>query len=305
MIRAKSLWLVVGLVLALAVPTLASDWVIPGYPTAESAIRTFHNETGMDVTGIHLEFEEEVTIISRFDVGGILMELGPQTGTTFDYYGSIVSEGTVIFEWQPMTAVPALVTWMNGETPAGAPFFTSLAVLGRLFGQGIVAVREAAPEMLNAAFEQFFADNGEYLAGLSASLGMEARVPLQQSFNQTSDLPGFCMTSGLQLGVNQISIHRDLEAAAIRWHQGDGFDLELILLDQLSHQTDGPIGRQMGRPDLPGREVLPPDQAFRGLVAGSGRTRRGGEIGTGVAPAANLGRRPELEHAASRVAATP
>jgi len=178
MIRAKSLWLVVGLVLALAVPTLASDWAVPGYPTAETAIWTFHNETGVDVTGIHLEFEEEVTIVSRFDVGGTLMELGPQTGTTFDYYGSIVSEGTVIFEWQPITAVPALVTWMNGETPAGAPYFTSLAVLGRLFGQGIVAIREAAPEMLNAAFEQFFADNGEYLAGLSASLGMDLATSL-------------------------------------------------------------------------------------------------------------------------------
>jgi len=178
MIRAKGLWLVVGLVLALAVPTLANDWVIPGYPTAESAIWTFHNETGAAVTGIHLEFEEEVTIVSRFDVGGSLMALGPQTGTTFDYYGAISDLGTIIFEWQPITAVPALVTWMNGEKPQGTPFFTSLAVLGRLFGQGIAHVREANPAALNAAFEQFFADNGEYLAGLSASLGMDLATSL-------------------------------------------------------------------------------------------------------------------------------
>lgn len=178
MIRGKGLWLVVGLVLVFAAPAIANDWVVPGYPTAESAIWTFHNETGIDVTGIHLEFEEEVTIVSRFDVGGNLMALGAQTGTAFDYYGSMVSEGSIIFEWQPLTAVPALVVWMNGETPAGAPFFTSLAILGRLFGEGIVAARVAAPEALNAAFEQFFADNGEYLAGLSASLGMDLATSL-------------------------------------------------------------------------------------------------------------------------------
>jgi len=178
MIRAKNLLLVVGLVLAFAVPTLASDWAIPGYPTAESAIWSFNNLTGTAVTGIHLEFEEEVTIVSRFDVGGVVTALGPQTGTTFDYYGSISDLGTIIFEWQPMTAVPALVTWMNGEAPAGAPFFTSLTVLGRLFGQGIVAVREANPAALNAAFEQFFVDNGEYLAELSASLGMDLATSL-------------------------------------------------------------------------------------------------------------------------------
>jgi hypothetical protein len=175
MIRGKGLWLVLGLVLALSVPGFANDWVVPGTPTATSAIWTFHNLTGMDVTGIHIEFEEEVTIVSRFDVGGILMALGPQAGMAFDYYGEggLVSEGSILFEWEPATAVPALVMWMNGAQPVGQPYFTTIAKLGYLFGQGIVHVRETNPDALTAAFAQFFADNADYLAGLSASLGMD------------------------------------------------------------------------------------------------------------------------------------
>jgi hypothetical protein len=47
---------------------------------------------------------------------------------------------------------------------------------------------------------------------------------------------------GRQLGIQQLPIHRELKAPAIRWHQGDRFDIRLKLLEQLGCQTDSTIG---------------------------------------------------------------
>jgi hypothetical protein len=103
--------------------------------------------------------------------------MGPLTGTTFDFYGSLIDGGTVQIYVTPATAAPALAQWLTTDAlgnraPLGTPYFTSIKILGRLFGIGIVAVREANPDALVAAFGQFFADNAAYLAGLSESLGM-------------------------------------------------------------------------------------------------------------------------------------
>ena len=68
--------------------------------------------------------------------------------------------------------VPTFAVWLSGERGVGRPHFTTLAKLGNLFGVGIVHLRETDPAALAAAFEQFFVDNAEYLAGLSESLGM-------------------------------------------------------------------------------------------------------------------------------------
>jgi len=175
MIRRKSMLMVLGLVAALSFSAFASDWAIPA---GASGVWSFHNLNGASVTGLHIEFEQEVTIVSKVDVGGYLAPVGEMTGMVFDFIGELVDYGTVVFEFQPVEAVPSLVMWMSGERPVGTPFFTSVAVLGRLFGQGIVAVREANPAALGAAFEQFFLDNAEYLSGLSESLGMDLQTSL-------------------------------------------------------------------------------------------------------------------------------
>jgi hypothetical protein len=174
MSRRKSTWvvLVLGLALTFSAAAFAADWVIPGAPTADRAVWTMNNMTGIDATGLHLEFEQEVTILYKLEVGGLLAPVGEMTGMVFDFVGTLPNYGAVIFEWQPIDAVPALTMWMSGVQPIGTPYFTTVAKLGYLFGQGIVHVREANPLALQAAFDQFFLDNGEYLEGLSESLGM-------------------------------------------------------------------------------------------------------------------------------------
>jgi len=171
--KGKGLWIALGLVIALPILGLANGtWVNAAMPTADSAIWLIDNTTGAPVTGLHLEFSQEVTIVGKVDVGGNLVAVGELTGTSFDFVGELCNLGTVIFEWQPVDAVPALVQWLSGTSPVGAPFFTSVQVLGRLLAEGIVAARETDPAALQAGFQQFFADNADYLASLSESLGM-------------------------------------------------------------------------------------------------------------------------------------
>lgn len=45
-----------------------------------------------------------------------------------------------------------------------------------------------------------------------------------------------------QLGVKQFPVNRKLEAPAIRWHQGNRFNLGLEFLEQFGCQTDSTIG---------------------------------------------------------------
>jgi len=177
MIRARNLWLVLGLAMSLTLTAFAATTFTETYVVGGTAVWLFNNTTGEAASILHLEFEEEVTLSTTLAIGGQLVPMGPLTGTVFDFAGTLTNGGTFQVYIEPVTAVPALAQWLkmdaSGNTlPIGSPYFTSLAVLGRLFGMGIVALREANPAALAAAFEQFFADNADYLAGLSESLGM-------------------------------------------------------------------------------------------------------------------------------------
>jgi len=100
---------------------------------------------------------------------------------------------------------------VGNTIPLGSPFFTSLTVLGRLFGIGIVALREANPVALGAAFEQFFTDNAAYLAGLSESLGMslaDSLMPIIMASPMASPADGitnFFNTIMGMLGLTELS----------------------------------------------------------------------------------------------------
>ena len=178
MMRRKTIGLVLGLVAILSFATWAQDAWFDAYVVGDTAVWLFNNTTGIDVTGLQLEFDEEVTIVNKIEFGGAMVALEGTTGTTFTFVGDLVKYGTVQLDWQPVTAVPTFAVWLSGESMAGTPYFTTIAKLGYLFGQGIVAVREANPAALGAAFEQFFVDNAEYLGGLSASLGMDLQDSL-------------------------------------------------------------------------------------------------------------------------------
>ncbi len=178
MIRARNLLIVVGLVMSLSIAASAAPvapW-IDMYIAGDTAVWFFNNTTDANVNILHLEFEQDVTISNYIAFGGGMVPMGPLSGTTFDFAGDLAKYGTLQIDL-PIGVVPALAQWLTldavGNTmPAGSPFLTSIAVLGRLFGVGIVAARETNPAGLQAAFDTFFEDNADYLAGLSESLGM-------------------------------------------------------------------------------------------------------------------------------------
>ncbi|MFC2083220.1 hypothetical protein ACFLSG_04195 [Candidatus Bipolaricaulota bacterium] len=178
MIRTKNLCFVLILVAGLSFAAAAAPvapW-IDMYVAGGTGVWLFNNTTGATANVLHLEFEEEVTLTNYVAFGGAMVPLGPLTGTTFDFAGSLVKYGSMQI-YLPAGVVPALAQLLamdelGNATPLGPPFFTSIAVLGRLFGVGIVAVREANPAALLAGFEKFFTDNAAYLEGLSASIGI-------------------------------------------------------------------------------------------------------------------------------------
>jgi hypothetical protein len=148
------------------------------YQTGDTSIAILTNLTGAEVTGLHVEFDKEVTIINKIEIGGYLPATGEMTGTAFDFAGgSLVANGSLELDWQPADAQPTLISWLDSGVSVGTPYFTTLEMLGLLLGQGIVTMREENPEQLTAMFTQFFADNKAYFDQVSESLGM----PLEHS----------------------------------------------------------------------------------------------------------------------------
>ena len=180
MLRKTSVGMVLGLLLlGLSGVVLASGVNVSLYEVGAVTVGLFDNTVGAPVTGLHIEFDQEVTIVNKIEMGGFFPALGELTGTAFDFAGGeLVAGGTLELDWEPAGAMPVLIQWLSGGSPAGAPYFTTLDVLGRLLGEGIVMLREQNPELLAATFEAFFTLNDEFLAGLEQSLGMSLRDSL-------------------------------------------------------------------------------------------------------------------------------
>ena len=217
MIRAKRFWVVLGLLATLSVAAWgAASWIVP-YVAGDTAVWFFNNAVGAPVTGLHIEFDQEVTIVNKLEIGGYMMALGPSTGTVFDFAGGeLVEGGAVQLDWQPADAKPVLVQWLSGTSPIGSPYFGSVAILGRLFGEGIVMAREMNPAGLQAAFDAFFLDNEEYLAGLSESLGMslaDSLMPIIMAA-PAEGITNFFNTIIGMLGVTSLE---DLLGGAVDW----------------------------------------------------------------------------------------
>lgn len=180
MLRRKGVLLVLGLAALLSLTVVAQvDWILPyTSPVGEVALVSFSNTTGTTVNVLHLEFDQEVTVTYYVAIGGGLTLLGEAAGAVFDFAGELIPYGELFVNWEPAAAFPVFGQWLEGTSPVGSTFIGSTAVLGRLFGQGIVAVREANPAALGAAFEQFFLDNAVFFAGLVASIGIDLETSL-------------------------------------------------------------------------------------------------------------------------------
>lgn len=166
-------WGMAGLLLlGLCVAGSAAGVQVALYAAGDATVGLVTNTTGQAVTGLHIEFDQAVTIVNKVEIGGALPFTGATSGTSFDLAGgSLVADGTVELDWTPAAAKPVLIQWLSGTAPVGAPYFTTIQALGEVLAKGIVAARQAEPEKLQAAFQQFFADNAEYFAQVSQALG--------------------------------------------------------------------------------------------------------------------------------------
>ncbi len=178
---------VVAVVLSLGLAAAAQAVDLELYVPGAKAIGLIHSTLNTPVTGLHIEFDREVTVFNKVEVGGFLPLVSPSTGSAFDFAGGMLSQfGTVILEWEPAEATPFLIQWISGMAPIGEPYVEieaylaslSLMDFGNLLAEGIVTAREQDPLALQAAFDAFFAVNEAYFAGLEASLGMPLAASL-------------------------------------------------------------------------------------------------------------------------------
>jgi len=180
MVYGRKLLTLLALVTVMSISAMAAvDYIVPlTNPDGDVALWLLNNTTGATVTGLQIEFDQAVTIVTSNAIGGNLVPAQGTTGSAFTFVGELVSQGTLPLEWQPATAKPTFIMWLSGARAVGTPYFTTIEKLGYLFGQGIVYVRQANPAALNAAFAQFFADNAAYFVQLSQSLGMSLQDSL-------------------------------------------------------------------------------------------------------------------------------
>ena len=206
---------VVAIVLSIGLCAVAQAVNLELYPAGEKAVALVHSTLDTPVTGMHIEFDREVTVFNKVEIGGFLPLVSPSTGTAFDFAGGSLAEfGTVILEWEPADATPFLIQWISGADPIGEPYIVLETYLGSLslpeFGMrlagGIVAAREQDPLALQAAFDAFFAANAAYFAGLEASLGMplaDSLMPVIVS-SPAEGIVNFFVTLVGMLGVDSV-----------------------------------------------------------------------------------------------------
>lgn len=179
--KMRFVWLVAAVALfVVGGQALAGGVGLSFFPAAGGVtVCMVQNTTGVAVTGLHIEFDRDVTIVNKVEFGGYMPALGPLSGTTFDFNGGqLLGSGAVELDWKPADAKPILVMWMNGDRPVGTPYFTTIDKLGWLLAQGIVGVRQADPARLQAALTQFFTDNAAFFGQLSQALGMDLQQTL-------------------------------------------------------------------------------------------------------------------------------
>ena len=84
------------------------------YEASGMTVGMFTNLSEAIVSGLHVEFDREVTILNKIEIGGYLPMLEEPTGTTFNFgEGEVKPGGMVELDWEPAAAGPILVRWTD------------------------------------------------------------------------------------------------------------------------------------------------------------------------------------------------
>lgn len=159
------------MMVAAATLGLAAGDTVREFRVGETAVGWFTNLTGAAVTGFHVEFDRPVTILYEVEVGGVVENLGTTEGMEFDFAGELVPYGMVELDWQPATAKVALFQWISDGRPVDKPYFATLSAFLKVLVDGLVQLREQAPDRFQALLQDFFAANPD-LQGTLAEAGI-------------------------------------------------------------------------------------------------------------------------------------
>ncbi len=79
-----------------------------------TTVGMFTNVSEVIVSGLSIEFDREVTILQKIEIGGYIPMLEESTGTTFNFgEGELRPGGMVELDWEPAAARPVLVRWTD------------------------------------------------------------------------------------------------------------------------------------------------------------------------------------------------
>ncbi len=220
MVKGRFIGAVMGVLLLAGLTAFAGGVNVAIYSAGDYTAGLFTNTTGTAVIGLHIEFDKSVTIINKVEVGGFLPAASKLSGDAFDLVGGkLAASGTVELDWQPADAKPTLVQWIGTQGPVGTPYFTTIEALGKLFGMGIVRLRKQNPQLLQQAFAKFFADNADYFAALSESLGVSLKDSLMPIIMSApaEGIANFFNTLVGSLGVTDLNqlLHGDVDFTAL------------------------------------------------------------------------------------------
>ena len=111
MVYGRKLVTLLALVTVMSISAMAAvDYIVPlTNPDGDVALWLLNNTTGATVTGLQIEFDQAVTIVTSNAIGGNLVPAQGTTGSAFTFVGELVSQGTLPLEWQPATAKPTFI----------------------------------------------------------------------------------------------------------------------------------------------------------------------------------------------------
>jgi len=185
------------------------------YKSDGKGIGMFSNTVGTVATGLHVEFDRQVTITHKTEFGGYLPAQSEKTAWAFDFVeGTLVAGGAVELDWTPAEARPILIQWLSESELVGDPYLALPQELGRMLSEGIAEARKENPELVTAALARFFGDNTEFLAALNASLSVSLQEwlpPLLMTVSPAG-IENFFNALIEMLGVRSLEMLRDGEA---------------------------------------------------------------------------------------------